>query len=396
MAGVCVFIVEDEAIVADDIKETLISLGHTVLGSAKSAESAIAKILETKPDLVLMDIHLAGTMDGVAAAGEIHKVSDIPVIYITAYADDALLERAKLTVPYGYLIKPYDERELQSVIEMACYKYHLDKKLRASEDRLRKLNEELEIRVADRTASLQQQLMFLQQLIDTIPAPLYYKDTRGTYLGCNNAFETYSGIPKRDIIGKTDIALFPTDMAVLSEKKDSQLISHRGIQVYQTKFSHADHAPRDIIFKKATFDAADGSIAGFIGVMIDISDRIHAEEALRESAVRFMAIVEDQSELVYRSRLDRTCVFANRAFLTYFNRKSEDTIGFQFAPKVHPGDAERVQLHLASLTKECPAAPVIYRVILPDGSIRNLHWVTRAFFNTSGQVEEYQFTGNEI
>jgi PAS domain-containing protein len=107
--------------------------------------------------------------------------------------------------------------------------------------------------VAARTVSLGQQLQFLQQLIDTIPTPVYYKDAKGEYLGCNNAFEVYTGIPNREIVRKTDTTLFPSDMAVLSAEKDSQLMSRRGIQVYQAKFPHADQQYRDVIFKKATF-----------------------------------------------------------------------------------------------------------------------------------------------
>ncbi|PKL56275.1 MAG: histidine kinase, partial [Methanomicrobiales archaeon HGW-Methanomicrobiales-5] len=120
-----IFIVEDEAIVANDIKETLKVLGYDVKGIAKSGELALEMVQELRPDLVLMDIHLATAMDGVETAGKIHILYDIPVIYLTAYADKALLDRAKVTEPYGYVIKPYDERELHSVIEMALYKHKI-------------------------------------------------------------------------------------------------------------------------------------------------------------------------------------------------------------------------------------------------------------------------------
>jgi PAS domain S-box-containing protein len=390
-----ILVVEDEAIVASDIKDTLISLGYGVAGMAKSGEAALEKVAETRPDLVLMDIHLAGKKDGIEAAGEIHVKYGIPIIFLTAYADPALLERAKVTEPYGFIVKPYEERGLHSAIEMALYKYGVDQKLKESEDRLRKLNDELEARVAARTASLRQQLEFLQQLIDTIPAPVYYKNLKEEYLGCNNAFETYTGIPKREIVGKTDTTLFSASMAVLSTEKDSQLMSRRGIQVYQAKFPHADHQYRDVIFKKATFNDTECGIAGFIGVIIDITDRIHAEEALRESEQRFLAIIEDQTELVWRSSPDRTCTFANTAFLRYFGRTAENTLGYFFTPPAHPDDAIRVQQHLATLSSENPAASITYRVILADGTVRSLHWNTRAFFDTSGQVREYQSVGHE-
>ncbi|MDD1685864.1 response regulator [Methanoregula sp.] len=130
MTGPAIFIVEDEAIVANDIRETLISLGYTAAGTAKSGEIALEKIKTAQPDLVLMDIHLAGQMDGVDVAGKVHALYDIPVIYLTAYADKTLLERAKVTEPYGYVVKPYDERELHSVIEMALYKHHIEREIK--------------------------------------------------------------------------------------------------------------------------------------------------------------------------------------------------------------------------------------------------------------------------
>ena len=395
MSNARILIVEDEAIVADDLSQTLQSLGFTVAGTAKSGEIAVRSVSETRPDLILMDIHLAGTLDGVQTASEIHQTGDVPVIYLTAYADKELLDRAKLTGPYGYIVKPYNERELHSVIEMALYKYALDKKLKESEERLQKLNEELEARVAARTESLRQQLLFLQQLIDTIPAPVYYKNAAGEYLGCNNAFEAYSGVPKRDIVGKTDKAFFPANLVVIGEEKDAQLVSRPGIQVYQARFPHADHHLRDVIFKKATFTNAEGKIGGFIGVMIDITDRIHAEDALRVSEHRFRTMSDDLDELVYRSSPDRTCVFANAAFLRYFHRTVENTIGYLFSPSVHPDDAKVFHAHIASLAPEHPAAPVTCRFLLPDGTTRTIHWFTRAFFDTNGEVREYQFVGHE-
>jgi len=128
-----IFIVEDEAIVAADIRETVRSLGYQVAGLAKSGESALEQIPAANPDLVLMDIHLAGSKDGIDTAGEIHAAYDIPVVFLTAYADADLLNRAKKTEPYGYVIKPYDERTLQSAIEVAVYKHRMERRLRESE-----------------------------------------------------------------------------------------------------------------------------------------------------------------------------------------------------------------------------------------------------------------------
>lgn len=91
----------------------------------------------------------------------------------------------------------------------------------------------------------------------------------------------------------------------------------------------------------------------------------------------------------------RTCLFANQAFLRFFNRQEKETVGYVYAPPVHPGDAKRVHEHLASLSPEKPAVPITYRVILPDGSGRNLSWKIRAFFDSNDQVREYQYIGHE-
>ena len=128
-----ILVVEDESIVAKDIQNTLTNLGYSVPAIASSGKEAIQKVGKFQPDLVLMDIVLKGSMDGVETADEIRTKFDIPVVYLTAYADDATLQRAKITEPYGYLIKPFQERELHSTIEMALYKQAMEKVLKEKE-----------------------------------------------------------------------------------------------------------------------------------------------------------------------------------------------------------------------------------------------------------------------
>ena len=125
-----IFCVEDELIVARDIRQQLVRLGYEPAGHAARADDAIEKIAVEPPDLVLMDIHLAGEMDGIAAAQQLHERFDLPVVFLTAFAADDVLERAKLTEPYGYILKPFSERELRTVVEMALYKSKADRALR--------------------------------------------------------------------------------------------------------------------------------------------------------------------------------------------------------------------------------------------------------------------------
>ena len=117
-----ILIVEDERVVAMDIQNRLKDLGYSVCGSASSGEDAVKKASELQPDLVLMDIVLKGKMDGIDAAGQIRERFNIPVVYLTAFSDEKTLQRARVTGPHGYILKPFDDRELRSNIEMALYK----------------------------------------------------------------------------------------------------------------------------------------------------------------------------------------------------------------------------------------------------------------------------------
>jgi PAS domain S-box-containing protein len=136
-----ILIVEDEGVVALEIQDRLDSLGYGVIGVAASGERAIQLAAQHRPDLVLMDIILRGDMDGIEAAHQIQQKSNIPVVYLTAHSDEATLQRAKVTTPFGYVIKPFEERDLHVAIEMALYKHQIDQELRASEERLRLLVE---------------------------------------------------------------------------------------------------------------------------------------------------------------------------------------------------------------------------------------------------------------
>lgn len=128
-----ILVVEDERIVADDIRMSLERLGYLVCGLALSGSEAIEKVKELGPDIVMMDIVLGEEMDGIEAASKIRSSFEIPVVYLTAYGDERTLERAKVTEPFGYIIKPFEERELQSTIEIALYKHRIEKKLKESE-----------------------------------------------------------------------------------------------------------------------------------------------------------------------------------------------------------------------------------------------------------------------
>jgi diguanylate cyclase (GGDEF)-like protein/PAS domain S-box-containing protein len=131
-----VFIVEDEVLVARDIKSRLEKLGYQVIGTAARGDDAVTRVLGERPDLILMDINLKGDMDGIEAADRIRAEADLPIIFCTAYSNDETLARAKVTVPYGYVLKPFDNRELEITIEIALHKHQMEVALKAAGVRL--------------------------------------------------------------------------------------------------------------------------------------------------------------------------------------------------------------------------------------------------------------------
>ena len=139
--------VDDEVIIATRLQELLVSLGYDVPHIAVSGVEAIGLAKRLKPDLIIMDIMMPGLMDGIAAAEKIRADLDIPVIFLTAYSDEALIARAKISDPLGYILKPFDENQIKFVIELALHKNDVDKLLKEA-------NQMLEHRVRVRTAEL--------------------------------------------------------------------------------------------------------------------------------------------------------------------------------------------------------------------------------------------------
>ena len=130
-----ILVVDDEVIISMQIEERLNSMGYDVVGRATSGREAVDKSRELNPDLVLMDIVMPGEMDGIEASRVIKDESEIPVVFLTAYADDENIMRAKTTEPFGYLIKPFQEREIKAAIEVALYNKHVGAKIRQSEQK---------------------------------------------------------------------------------------------------------------------------------------------------------------------------------------------------------------------------------------------------------------------
>jgi DNA-binding LytR/AlgR family response regulator len=185
MSKTNILIVEDESIVAKDIQHSLKKLGYTVVGICSTGEDAIKSADELKPDLVLMDIMLKGDMSGIDAAGQIREKNNIPVIYLTAYADESTLSKAKVSEPYGYIIKPFKEIDLHTSIEMAIYKHEKETDVKKERDFLYSIVENKESK----------DIIFVKsnsRLVKVKTSDIYFVEALKDYVVINTANARYT------------------------------------------------------------------------------------------------------------------------------------------------------------------------------------------------------------
>jgi signal transduction histidine kinase len=165
-------IVEDQAVVAADLGDRLVRNGYKVCGVAASVEEALDLAHQHRPALALMDIRIQGEMDGIQTAEVLQRDLNLPVIFLSAHSDDSTLERAKAAAPYGFLVKPFDERELKLNIEVALHKHEAERRLAAAHEEIRQLNASLEQRVRELTAALTEIEGFVQAVAHHLRSPL--------------------------------------------------------------------------------------------------------------------------------------------------------------------------------------------------------------------------------
>jgi two-component system, LytTR family, response regulator LytT len=185
MSKLNVLIVEDESIVAKDIQHSLKKLGYNVLGICSTGEDAIKSVEELTPDLVLMDIMLKGTMNGIEAAAIIRETNNIPVIFLTAYADENTLSKAKVSEPFGYIIKPFKEIDLHTAIEMAIYKHEKETSLKKERDFLYSIVENKEFK----------DILFVKsnsKLVKVKTSDIFYVEALKDYVVVNTATTRYT------------------------------------------------------------------------------------------------------------------------------------------------------------------------------------------------------------
>jgi len=251
-----ILVVEDERVVADDIKMSLQRLGYAVCGIVLSGEKAIKKTEETRPDLVLMDIVLEGEMDGIEAASIISSRFNIPVVYLTAHADDKTLEQAKITEPFGYILKPFEDRELHTAIEMALHKHKMGNMLKESEERYRSV---------------------VENAHDAI-----YIITQNSFQYANPAFEKLTGWKKEELCNMEFNfwnIIHPGDIKKIKERGKKR----RKEVPQSSEFRIISKDRRVKIVEANTVKIGKKGEAKEMGILRDITGRKKAEEELKKS-----------------------------------------------------------------------------------------------------------------
>jgi len=277
MSEVTILMVEDDAVEAIDIRLSLESLGYKILASVSTGEEAIEYVSKNKPELILMDIMLAGELDGIQTAEIIMKSFNIPIIYLTAYTEKTTLERAKLTGPYAYLLKPFDSSELERVIEFAIFKHEMETKL-------------------------ERNMAHFRNIFENAPIGIFHSSIEGKLYRVNRAFSKIFGYDSSEelirIVNESTIQDKLYINGDIRQKFVREAINSDEWHSYNNQYYKKDGS---IIDTELSFRAVknDNKVQYLEGFINDISEKIEAEKALKEIESLYNLISENTGDVIW-------------------------------------------------------------------------------------------------
>ena len=275
-----ILIVEDQRLIAADIENTLKKLGYVVVGNVSSGEDAISTSDQVRPELVLMDVRLRGEMDGIQAAEIIRDRFNVPVVYLTAYADEETILRATKTTPFGYLVKPFNERELRATIEIAIYTHQMERSL-VEERAKRHAAEEFKI------------------LVDGVrDYAIFMLDGNGRVTTWNAGAERIKGYAAEEIVGRHFSTFYTReDVAAGTCERELKVAAREGRfedEGWRVRKDGSRFWANVVITSLRTLE---GVLLGFAKVTRDLTERRQAEENLRALAAAEHAASVEKSRV---------------------------------------------------------------------------------------------------
>ncbi len=340
-----ILLVEDNEVVVLELRDRVESMGYILAGSASSGCEAINKAELLKPDLIIMDIRLKGDMDGIETSTLIRQRIDVPIVYLTAYADENTLQRAKITEPFGYIIKPFDERELKRTIEMALYKHAMEKKLKESEKRFR--------------------LTFELDLIGNCLTSI-----AGRFVDVNDTLCKMLGYPRIELLSMDFLSITYTDDIEICSKNFQQLLSReKDCFSLEKRFIKKNGNIIWINLITTLLRDSKEQPVHFISHFIDITDRKYGEDALKESEQKYRALVEGSPDAI-AIYSDGKVVYANNACVSLSHASSvEQLIGLPIINFVHPDYIDFVSNRMNELKRTpLPSSLAEEKLLRLDGT----------------------------
>ena len=371
-----ILIVEDEQIVAADIRNRLQALGYSVPAIVSSGEEALAKIPEIRPDVLVMDIVLHGPMDGIETAKQVRAAFDLPIVYLTAYTDEETAQRAKITEPYGYILKPFDERELRFAIEMALHKHRLETGVRQREKQFEQIAENpLEI----------------LWLIDcATSAAVYVSPACEQSLGRTAKELTGSPQAWTDPIHDDDrqrvVALYKK--ACRGEAADTP---------EEYRILRPDGSIRWMATRVFPVRDVSGNVYRIAGTAQDITPQKWAWDNLSQSEERYRIMAENSNDLISRHTPEGIYLYASPASRTLLGYRPEELLGTSAYSYIHPDDTERFRSRDVDSGHFLSAGGETYRIRKKDGSYVWFESTAKTLCNpATGEIQEVTVVSRDI